>query len=135
MKLFRSILSIAFALLVLFSSSSFMVGIHLCGGQIENIALFTKSDGCDMEKKMPACHKPQTKPCCDDETIIHNGEDFKVTITDVSISPNPASDMELPHVIISEVIPSAPVSLTSFHHYSPPLRAADLTISFKVFLI
>jgi hypothetical protein len=88
-----------------------------------------------MEKKMPPCHKPQTKPCCEDETIIHNGEDFKVTTTDVSVSPDPASDMPLPHVIISEVIPSAPVSRTSFHHYSPPLRAADLTISFQVFLI
>lgn len=135
MKLFRSILSIAFALLVLFSSSSFTVGIHLCGGQIENIALFTKSDGCEMEKKMPRCHKPQSKPCCEDETIIHSGEDFKVTIADVSISPDSASDMELPHVIISEVIPSARVSRTSIHHYYPPLRAADLTISFQVFLI
>ena len=135
MKQVRSILSAAFALLVLFSSSSFMVGLHLCCGQVQNIALFTKADGCEIEKKMPPCHKPQSKPCCEDETILHKGEDFKVSITEVSISPATALAIELPPVIISEVIPSNLISRKHYFNYDPPLRASDLIISFQVFLI
>lgn len=112
-----------------------MVGVHLCGGQIQDVALFTKADVCEMEKKMPPCHKHLAKPCCEDETIVHTGENFKVSSTDVVISPIPATDMELPAVLISEIIPSTPLSHTPLYNYDPPLRPADLTVSFRVFLI
>jgi hypothetical protein len=135
MKQIRSILSATFIILVLFSSSSFMVGIHLCGGQPQNVALFTKADACEMEKRMPPCHKPQAKPCCEDETILHQGENFNISITEVSIAPYPTLDIALPEVMISEVIPSSPVSRTHFYNYDPPLRTVDLTISHQVFLI
>lgn len=134
MKKYRSILSVAFAFLVLISSSSFMVGVHFCSGQIQNIALFTKAEDCEMEK-IPPCHKHLVKPCCEDETIVHNGEDFKVSPTDVTISLVPVTDMELPSVLISEVIPSAPASRITFYNYDPPLRSADLTVSYQTFLI
>ena len=108
---------------------------HLCAGEVQNIALFTKADGCEMEKRMPPCHKQESKPCCEDETIVHKGDDFKVSVTDIAISAVPALDVVLPHVLISEVIPSAPVSCTHFYDYDPPLPPADLTISYEVFLI
>lgn len=135
MKQFRSILSVAFAVLVLFSSSSFMVGVHLCGGHVQDVALFTKSEGCAMEKKMPPCHKHESKPCCEDETILHQGEDFQASVTNISLAPIPAMDMELPSVLISEVIPSAPVARIQYYNYDPPLRDNDLTVSLQVFLI
>jgi len=135
MKPYRTIVSAAFAFLVLFSSSSFMVGVHWCGGHIQNIALFTKADGCEKEKQMPPCHKHKSKPCCEDQTIVHVGEDFKFSVTDISITAAPAVNIVLPPVLISEVIPSSPFSRTAFHNYDPPLRAADLIVSFKVFQI
>jgi hypothetical protein len=135
MKQFRSILSVTFAVLVLFSSSSFMVGVHRCGGHVQDIALFTKSAGCAMEKKMPPCHKHESKPCCEDETILHQGEDFQASVTDITLAVVPVMDMELPSILISEVIPSAPVSRTRFYQYDPPLRDNDLTVSLQVFLI
>lgn len=112
-----------------------MVGIHLCGGQIKNVALFSKSDGCEMERKMPPCHNHQSKPCCEDETIVHTGDDFNISITDITISVLPSMDVELPPVVISEVIPSSFVSFTHFYNYDPPLRATDRIVSFQVFLI
>lgn len=112
-----------------------MVGVHLCSGQIQSIALFTKADDCEMEKRMPPCHKHLVKPCCEDEAIVHTGEDFKVSPTDVTISLVPAADIELPQVLISEIIPSAPASRITFYNYDPPLRSADLTVSYQVFLI
>jgi hypothetical protein len=135
MKGFRSIFSGAFAVLVLFSSSSFMVGIHLCSGRIQNVALFTKAESCEMEKKIPPCHRHESKPCCEDETIIHNSEDFNTRFTDFSIAPALASDVELPPVLISEVIPASPILNIQSFNYDPPLRASDLTVSFRVFLI
>lgn len=135
MKHYRSILSATFAFLVLFSSTSFMVGVHFCGGQIQNIALFTRADGCEMEKRIPPCHKHQSKACCEDETIVHQGENFKVSATEIMLSPVPALEIELPLVPISEVIPSAFVSGARFYNYSPPFRAADRTVSFRAFLI
>jgi hypothetical protein len=131
----RSILALTFALLVLFSSSSFVVGVHLCGGHIQNAALFTKAEGCEMEKKLPPCHKQLSKPCCEDETIIHEGEDFKVSNTDITLSGTPSLDIELPSVIISEIIPSSPISRIRYYDYDPPSRGSDLTVSLQVFLI
>ena len=135
MKRFRPILSATFAIMVLFSSSSFMVGIHLCKGHIQNVALFSKADACELEKQMPPCHRHESKPCCEDESIIHQGEDFQASMTDISVSPMPALDIELAPIVISEVIPSTPVSRTHFHNYDPPLRATDLIVSFQAFLI
>ena len=135
MTRYRSILVLSFALLVLFSGSSFVVGVHLCGGDIQNVALFTKAEGCEMEKKLPPCHKQLSKPCCEDETIIHEGEDFKVSSTDITISEASFLDIELPPVVVSEIIPSSPVSRIRFYNYDPPLRAGDLTVSLQVFLI
>ncbi len=134
MTRYRAILTVAFALLVLFSSSSFMVGMHLCGGHVQNVALFSKAEGCEMEKKLPPCHK-QTEPCCEDETVIHSGEDFNVSATDISPSPVPLWDATLPLVLISEIIPSSPTSRTRFYKYDPPTRAGDITVSLQVFLI
>jgi len=88
-----------------------------------------------MEKRMPPCRKHESKPCCEDETIVHKGEDFKVSMTDITVSAVPVLDTELPPVFISEVIPTAPITRTPFYNYDPPLRAADLTVSFQVFLI
>lgn len=131
----RSILSLSFAILVLLSSSSFVVGLHLCGGRIQNIALFTKAADCEMERRMPPCHKHESKPCCEDEAIVHQGEDFQVSTTDIAPGGIPAFDIELPFVFISEVIPSTPFSRTSFYNYDPPLRPVDLTVSLQVFII
>lgn len=135
MNKYRSILSLAAAVLVLFSSSSFMVGIHLCGGDVQNIALFTKADVCEMEKQLSPCHRQEPRSCCDDEVIVHEGENFKVSSTEISVASIPAMEMVIPEVLISEVIPSSPVLNSHSFNYDPPLRAEDLTVSLQVFLI
>lgn len=88
-----------------------------------------------MEKKMPPCHRQESKTCCEDETIIHNGEDFNASLSNISIAPPLTLDVELPLVLLSEVVPSSPVLNIWSFNYDPPLRAADLTVSLHVFLI
>jgi len=135
MKQYRSILISALAILVLFSSSSFMVGMHVCSGHIQSIALFTKAEGCEMEKKIPPCHKHESKPCCEDETIVHNAQDFKGNVTQVTISAPAVLDTVQPRVLIAEVIPPSVCTIRHYVNYDPPIRPTDVTVDFQVFLI
>ena len=135
MKLLRSILSFTLALLVLFSASSFTLGIHLCCGEIQDVALFAKADGCEKKETLPACHTPKKVACCEDETIVHDGQGFKASVTQIDIAPSTSIDLEQPLVLISEIIPTAPSSRIQYHNYDPPLRSSDRTVSLQVFLI
>lgn len=136
MKLCRSILAVVFAVLVLFSSSSFIVGIHLCSGHVQDIALFTHAEDCGMEKHaMPPCHPVGAKPCCENEAIVHDGDDFKASVKGVMLPLVSVTDMELPHVLLAELIPSIQLTPSEFYNYDPPLRKTDLTVSLQVFII
>jgi hypothetical protein len=130
MKIYRSILSLGFAMLVLISSSSFMVGLHFCGDEI-GLALFSKAE-CGMEMKMPPCHQAANS-CCDDEVIIHQGQDFKNTINEFQFQPQLIAELVSP-IVISEII-SETSSQFEFAVYHPPLRATDLTVSHQTFRI
>ncbi|SKC43418.1 HYC_CC_PP family protein [Ohtaekwangia koreensis] len=133
MKTFRPIVSITLALLTLFSASSFTIGIHLCQGKVQNYAFFTKAKSCEREMKMPPCHK--AKPCCEDETIVHEGQGFKAPASDITIAPAQAIDIEFSQVLISEIIPTSILSQTKYYNYDPPLRSEDRIVSHRIFLI
>lgn len=112
-----------------------MIGIHMCSGNIQDVALFTKAQSCANEKKVPPCHKQESKPCCEDETVIHQGQDVKSDILKLQLSPVPATVIDQALVLIAEVIPSSSRAGTEYYNYDPPLRSTDLTVSFQVFLI
>ena len=135
MKAIRSISSVLLAILVLVSSTSFMVGMHICMGEVQNIALFGKADSCQKEKALPACHKHMKPACCEDETVIHEGTDFNGSIEHIHIVVPAPMDIEQPVVLISEVIPASPIAQFKYYNYDPPLRSCDLTVEHQVFLI
>lgn len=136
MKQYRSILSCAFAILVLFSSTNFMVGIHLCAGHVQQVAIFTKTVGCDENKKMPPCYKHESKSCCENETIVHDAKDFKGNVTQTNIAAPPVLDVIVPATFIAEIIPSSSASASRLYaDYHPPIRSIDVTIDLQVFLI
>lgn len=135
MKTARTISALFFALLVLVSSTSFTVGMHFCMGEFQNIALFTKAAGCEKELELPACHRHTTAPCCEDETITLKGNDFKESIAKFKTVTPDLVEVATAVLVLSEVIPSAPLLLKDFYHYDPPLRSWDLTVAHQVFLI
>lgn len=135
MKAVRSISAVLLAILVLVSSTSFMVGMHICMGEVQNIALFDKAESCQKEKALPACHKHMKPACCEDELVYHEGTDFKGSIEQIHIVAPLPMDIEQPVVLISEVIPTSPIAQTQYHYYDPPLRSCDLTVAHQVFLI
>jgi hypothetical protein len=135
MKFLRIISAVLLALLVLVSSSSFMVGIHRCGGHIKNIALFTKAASCQMEQNLPLCHLHVKAACCEDQTIIHKGEGFKIYLVQAHSYARVVLTIEQPSIFISEIIPSTPASQLKYFNYDPPLRSSDRIINHQVFLI
>lgn len=135
MKLVRSISYVLLAILVLVSSTSFTVGMHFCMGEIESFTLLGKAESCQNAKALPPCHKHQMVACCEDEVVFHEGTDFKGSIEPIHLSALLSLDMEVPMILISEVIPSAPIARAQHYHYDPPLRSCDLTVEQHVFLI
>jgi hypothetical protein len=135
MNILRRTSAVLLLMLVLISGSSFMVGMHFCGGELQNIALFDKAEGCAKEKQLPPCHRHETPACCDDTSVIHDGEEFSYSKANVSVAPTFSVEVAQPPVIISEVIETASVSTPRFYNYDPPLRAPDLTLTLQVFLI
>ena len=134
MKFLKTISIFALAFLVLVSSSSFVVGIHWCRGEIFNLSLLSHAEGCGMEKNVPPCHKQMIASCCEDDTILHEGEGFKASLSDINVSASPELEIQLPAILVAEVIPSIPLS-PDYYNYDPPLRSHDLTVSYSVFLI
>jgi hypothetical protein len=135
MKFLKTISVFAMAFLVLVSSSSFMVDIHLCKDKIWDMGLFSKAVDCEMTKKLPPCHKQMLASCCDDETIVHEGEGFNASASDITVAVPTALDVSLPDVILSVIVPSIPFLHPDYCNYDPPLRSYDLTVSHSVFLI
>jgi hypothetical protein len=135
MKVRRSISAVILAIMVLVSSTSFMVGMHLCMGEVQNIALFSKADSCEKEESLPPCHRHTKAPCCEDETVIHEADDFKASLAHYHVPVPAPTDIEQPLILISEVIPTAPLARFSYYHYDSPLRSCDLTVEHQVFLI
>ncbi|HRE68199.1 MAG TPA: hypothetical protein PLM56_09115 [Cyclobacteriaceae bacterium] len=134
MKNLRPIASFTLALLVFMSSTSFMVGMHFCSGEIKHVALFTKAEGCEKEKELPPCHRHAKVTCCDDETIVHEGEDFSAS-SEVSIPGISFVALASPAILLSEIIPANYSSLVKHLNYDTPLRTCNLTITHQVFLI
>ena len=73
------------ALLLLFSTMSFSMGMHFCGDHLVDFSLFDKADSCGMMSVSPSapsdCAMIEVNmDCCSDVQIIIDGqEDFKVS--------------------------------------------------------
>ncbi len=133
MRLFRSILSLALATLVLLASSSFYVATHSCSGRVNKVAFLEVADGCG-HAKMPPCHQKLMKGCCEDEKIAHEGQDLKYE-SKLSFQPSLfVTDLTFTPALIAEIIPS---ESPSFHYldYDSPLQSTDRTVTLCTFLI
>lgn len=135
MKPLRIVGSYLLAFLVLFSSTSFVVGIHLCQGHVENVALFKKADVCEREMKMPPCHRQMMASCCDDEQVYHEGQGFKQALNSFDFASTFAVIVQSPAIVLDEIFNVKAALHTAFIQYDPPLRTHDRVLSLQVFLI
>ncbi|WP_246085289.1 HYC_CC_PP family protein [Paucihalobacter ruber] len=72
---FQKIMSPLMALLVLFSTMSFTVDMHYCGGHLVDKAMFSEVKKCGMEKDSKTTGDTFKKAsCCEDITITVEGQ-------------------------------------------------------------
>ena len=76
-QVFHKIMSFTMAFVVLFSTMSFTVNMHYCGGTLVETAIFQKAKGCGMEMQKPSTEgcAITKKNCCDDKQLIVEGQD------------------------------------------------------------
>lgn len=76
-QVFHKIMSLAMAFVVLFSTMSFTMNMHYCGGTLVETAIFQKAKGCGMEMDKPSTEgcSIAKKSCCDDKQLAIEGQD------------------------------------------------------------
>ena len=133
MKAVKTIFSLMLIALVLVSSTSFMVGIHHCGGHVKNVALFDKAAGCEMELQLPPCHREAGNSCCRDLTVVHQDQDFNSTPSSFELFPIFPEDVLVTTILLAEIVPASAPSPKPVYH--PPLLSVDRPVDLRVFLI
>jgi len=139
MKVIHSILTVSLALLVLVSSTSFSVNMHVCGGHVSSVALVQKAAPCLMEI-IPPCHggihlEKKSNGCCEDKSVVFEGKDFNSKVEHISFELQTASWIaELPYIV--SVSPSSSIqAYSSFTLYKPPLLSQDISVLVHSFQI
>ena len=139
MKLLKSIVSSMLALLVLVSSSSFMVNMHFCGGHVQSVSLIEEAAVCPMEVQLPPCHKKMAvkkSGCCEDKQVAFEGKDFNTQVQDFSMLTWQSINWVATLPMIMEVI-QVNESLTFSNHtpYKPQIVGRDIPVLVQSFLI
>lgn len=75
MKSGRKLIAVFSLVLLLVSSSSFSIGLHWCGGELKDVAIFESAHTCPGEQQVPPCHAVSVNSCCDNATVLHEGND------------------------------------------------------------
>lgn len=130
-------MSIALALLLLASTTSWKVEKHYCLGHVVDISLFAASNGCGMEANDAADQENASQyenACCSDETIILQGQDdLAITFHDFTI------DQQQLLVAFSysyfNFLPAENVQRVVHQYYLPPNIVKDIQVLDGVFLI
>jgi len=114
------------------------VNLHLCGGQVQSIALFTKAKPC---KDAPnPCHGPQhhskQKGCCEEESIVLKGKETNAEIkTATRITPSFSLIAVILPVLYSIIDVDSFIATPRYAYYKPPLIKRDITVLVQSFLI
>lgn len=122
----------ALSFLVLFSTFSFTVEKHYCGGNLVNVSIFSEVKGCGMETE--ATQKVK-KTCCKDVVDIIKGQDELNTVsfddldfeTQIFVSNYAYSFLVLFESLPKQIIPHK--------NYRPPNLVYDIQLLDDVFLI
>ena len=123
----KEISAFSLALIVLFSSFSFTVNKHICGGEIASASLFLATDDCGMQ--MATCENKQAEnqddklhkePCCKDVSEYINGNNLQQQALDVLTVNQIDVLLDLIGNYTQEIAGTVQVKQQKAIHYSPP---------------
>ena len=123
--------------LVLFSSVSFTVEKHLCGGQVFSESFFGKAEICGMDdgdcEIAGNNNSYSKKSCCEDEIQFINGSVFeKVPVIKLD---NNQQNFIVFNLFDAVLFSQKENRSTQFKNYFPPPNTRDFNILYEVFRI
>lgn len=134
------ILSSILSLILVFSTVSFAVERHECGGKITDIAVFGDVERCSPKMEMKDCDTalPNTlsfnkHTCCKDlSQIVQSSIVVEKSTIKMAIEP-----ILLPTIIIIPIslFEGLKENIIPFRDYTPPLIVSDISILQQTFLI
>ena len=128
-KALRHIVSLLMAFLVMFSTMSFTVDKHFCGGHLVDKAVFSKAETCGMQMSAAA-----ESHCCTNEKVSVEGQD-ELKISFDSFDFHQQLFITSFTYTYIELFESLPKQVIPFKDYSPPLLVTDIQLVDQVFLI
>ena len=75
------------AFVVIFSTLSFTINMHYCGGALVETAFFHKAKGCGMEMDKPSskdCSITKKNCCSDEQLLVDSQDELQLTFDKVS---------------------------------------------------
>ncbi|WP_426431414.1 HYC_CC_PP family protein [Winogradskyella sp. HB-48] len=121
-KVFHIIMALTMAFVVLFSTMSFTMNMHYCGGTLVETAFFKKAKGCGMEmgnSSTESCSITK-KNCCDDKQLSIEGQDeLQLTVDKISFDQQVLiTSFVYTYINLFEGYDG---DINSFREYKPPL--------------
>ena len=110
------------AFVVLFSTMSFTVNMHYCGGTLVETAVFNKAEGCGMEMEKTSTDGCEItkKNCCDDKQLMVDGQDELQLQADNISFEQQAFIASFVYTYIN-LFEGLNKNVSSFEEYKPPL--------------
>lgn len=131
----KHICSVALAFLVLFSTFSFTINEHVCGGVKMSFAIGVEADNCGMEMETNTTEETtmQQKSCCDDVSTLIQGQDELPSKQELDI----ATITFLKAFVYSYIfiLPATDEEKALYKPYVPPPLIRDIQVLHETYLI
>ena len=135
-QFFHKIMSLAMAFVVLFSTMSFTVNMHYCGGTLVETAIFQKVKGCGMEMEKPSTEECSItkKNCCDDKQLAIEGQDeLQLQVDKITFEQQVfIASFVYTYINLFEGLDS---NVSTYEEYKPPLVVRQLYKIDETYLI
>ncbi|MCO4821297.1 MAG: hypothetical protein KC469_04465 [Flavobacteriaceae bacterium] len=124
------------AFVVLFSTMSFTVDMHYCGGVLVDTAIFHKVKSCGMDMQKPStegCSKVK-KNCCSDEQIVLDSQDeLQLNIDKITLEQRVfIASFVYSYITLFEGLDT---DISLFEEYDPPVVIRQLYKIDETYLI
>jgi hypothetical protein len=137
LKPIRTILSYVLAIIVMLSSMSFTINAHMCGGELKDLAVFTKATPCKKEAAKPSCHQEEGEEnnCCKEQSFETEAQ--KLPVHNLKLQKVSTQLLLLYSYSFPQFNFSKGTVLDKINPFelSPPYKPVDIHILLQSFLI
>ena len=134
-QVFTKIVTITLALLVLFSTFSFTVAKHYCGGFLVDVSYVGTTGSCNEDKKDDCGTVVKKKKCCKDEVSQIDGQDDLKKASSKKISFQQVKLFVAFYNSYSLLFDNDVNQPDFNHYYAPPDLVFDIQVLHEVFII